>query len=40
MDEGIADSCHQLDLSTFQKGVYFISIRSKDIVTTRKVIKL
>jgi hypothetical protein len=31
---------HQLDLSTFQKGVYFITIRSKDFVTTRKIIKL
>jgi hypothetical protein len=31
---------HQLDLSSLQKGVYLISIRSKDFVTTRKVIKL
>jgi uncharacterized protein (TIGR02145 family) len=31
---------HQIDLSSFQKGVYFITIRSKDFVTTRKVIKL
>ena len=31
---------HQLDLSSFQKGVYFITIRSKDFVTTRKIIKL
>jgi hypothetical protein len=30
----------QIDLSSFQKGVYFITIRSKDFVTTRKVIKL
>jgi hypothetical protein len=29
-----------LDLSSFQKGVYFITIRSKDFVTTRKIIKL
>jgi uncharacterized protein YjdB len=29
----------QLDLSSFQKGVYFITIRSKDFVTTRKIIK-
>ena len=31
---------HQIDLSTFKKGVYFITIRSKDFVTTRKIIKL
>ncbi len=31
---------HQIDLSSFQKGVYFITVRSKDIVTTRKIIKL
>ena len=30
----------QLDLSSFQKGVYFITIRSKDFVTARKIIKL
>ena len=30
----------QLDLSSFRKGVYFITIRSKDFVTTRKIIKL
>jgi len=31
---------HQLDLSSSQKGVYFITIRSKDFVTTKKIIKL
>jgi len=31
---------HQLDLSCFQKGVYFITIRSKEFVATRKIIKL
>jgi polyhydroxybutyrate depolymerase len=31
---------HQLDLSSYQKGVYFITIRSKDFVTTRKIVKL
>lgn len=31
---------HQIDLSSFQKGAYFITIRSKDYVTTRKIIKL
>jgi enterochelin esterase-like enzyme len=30
---------HQIDLSSFQKGVYFITIRSKDFMTTRKIIK-
>jgi hypothetical protein len=29
-----------LDLSSFPKGVYFITIRSKDFVSTRKIIKL
>ena len=31
---------HQLDISSFQKGVYFISISSKDFVNTRKIVKL
>ncbi len=31
---------HQVDLSSFQKGIFFISIRSKDFVTTKKIIKL
>jgi N-acetylneuraminic acid mutarotase len=31
---------YQIDLLSFQKGVYFITIRSKDFVTTRKIIKL
>jgi len=31
---------HQLDLSSFQNGVYFITINLKDFVTTRKIIKL
>ncbi len=30
---------HQIDLSSFQKGVYFITIRSDDFVTTKKIIK-
>ena len=30
----------QLDLSSFRKGVYFITIRSKDLLTTRKIVKL
>ena len=30
----------QLDLSSFRKGVYFITIRSTDLLTTRKIVKL
>ena len=36
----INDSLLQIDVSSFRKGVYFITIRSKDFVTTRKIIKL
>ena len=31
---------HQIDLSSFQKGVYLIKVRSKDYVRTEKIIKL
>jgi len=31
---------HQVDLSSFQKGIYFITIRSKEFVSTRKIVKL
>ncbi|RKZ61616.1 MAG: hypothetical protein DRQ44_11645 [Gammaproteobacteria bacterium] len=31
---------HQIDLSSFQKGIYFITISSIDFVATRKIIKL
>ena len=31
---------HQVDLSPIPKGVYFITIRSEDFVTTEKIIKL
>lgn len=31
---------HQFDLSSFRDGVYFITVRLKDFVITRKVIKL
>ena len=31
---------HQLDLSSLQKGVYLITIRSGGFVTTRKIVKL
>jgi N-acetylneuraminic acid mutarotase/predicted GH43/DUF377 family glycosyl hydrolase len=33
-------STYQIDLSLFEKGVYFFTIGSKDFVITRKVIKL
>ena len=31
---------HQFDLSSFREGVYFITIMSKNFVTTRKIVKL
>ncbi len=31
---------HQIDLSSFQKGLYFITVRSRDYVWTEKIIKL
>jgi len=31
---------HQIDISSFQKGLYFITIRSRDYVVTEKIIKL
>ncbi len=31
---------HQIDLSSFQKGLYFITVRSRDFVRTEKIIKL
>jgi len=34
------ETSYQIDLSSFQKGVYFITIRSKNSVTTEKIIKL
>jgi hypothetical protein len=40
LSKDMEGTTHQLDLSSFQKGVYFITIRSKDFVTTRKIIKL
>jgi hypothetical protein len=39
-NEKMEGSTHQLDLSTFERGVYLITIRSKDFVSTRKIIKL
>ena len=34
------ESSHQIDLSTYEKGVYFITVRSKNFVRTEKIIKL
>jgi len=36
----VEETTHLIDLSSFQKGIYFITIRNKDFVTTRKIIKL
>jgi hypothetical protein len=36
----VEGTSYQIDLSAFLKGVYFITIRSKDFVATRKIIKL
>ncbi len=33
-------SLQQIDLSSFQRGLYFITVRSRDYVRTEKVIKL
>ena len=30
---------HQLDLTSYRKGLYFITIETKDYVTTRKIIR-
>lgn len=39
VSEKMEGTTHQIDLSSFRKGVYFITIKSKDFVTTRKIIK-
>jgi hypothetical protein len=31
---------HQIDLSSFQKGTYIITVRSKDLIAKRKMIKI
>jgi hypothetical protein len=38
-DEIEGPTIHQLDLSSFEKGLYFITIRSRDYVRTEKIIK-
>lgn len=40
IEQEITEPIHQIDLSPFQKGIYCITIRSEDFVTTKKVIKL
>ena len=36
----VESDSHQIDLSSYQNGVYFITVRSEDFVTTQKIIKL
>ena len=38
--EDMKGTLRQIDLSSFRKGVYFITIKSKDFVITKKTIKL
>jgi hypothetical protein len=41
MVEQKVEGCyHQLDLSPLKKGIYFITIRSNDFITTRKITKM
>jgi photosystem II stability/assembly factor-like uncharacterized protein len=40
LEQVITGNRHQLDLSSFREGAFFITIRSKDSVTTKKVIKI
>ncbi len=39
-DNEMEGTSHQVDLSSFQKGVYFITVGSNKNVTTKKIIKL
>lgn len=38
--ERMEGSSHQLDISSFEKGAYFITVRSKNRIITKKIIKL
>lgn len=38
--ETYTGSIHEIDLSSFRKGIYFLSIRSEDHTVSRKVVKL
>ena len=40
INEKMEGTVMQLDLSSLQKGVYFITMRFKDFATTKKIIKL
>jgi len=36
----MVSTTHQIDISSFSKGVYFVTIRSKEFVRTEKIVKL
>lgn len=38
--DNIDGPTHKIDFTSFRKGVYFITIRSKDFIKTEKIIKL
>lgn len=40
LKKACSGSFHQLDLSSYRKGIYFITIKSKDFVSTKKILKL
>ena len=40
LDEKFEGPTRSLDLTSFESGVYFITIRSKDVVTIRKIVKM
>jgi len=40
MSRSLSGYKNQIELSSLQKGVFFITVRSKDFVTTKKVLKL
>jgi 3-phytase len=40
LNRELEGAANQVDISSFQKGIYFITIRSKDFITTRKIIKM
>lgn len=40
MNKEMEGTTHQIDLSSFRKGVYFINIRAENFVTIRKIVKL
>jgi len=39
-NECMDGTIHQIDLSSFNKGVYIITVRSRDFSTAKKLIKL